>query len=254
MRVAALGLAWGLTLSLARAEPGAEQNTTGRPVGTAARAQRAVTIADTERHELPSAIIGDTFKLHVYFPRGYNETTDSLPVVYLLDAEYSFGAVAYTVRRLVKDSLIPPVLVVGVAYEVPYDEYYRHRERDFAPTPAYPDVYPVAGRAEAFAQFLRQELMPYVNGTFRVDPNDRTIVGLSLSGLFEAYLLFNEPELFNRYVIVSPSLWWDDALIFDHEVAYHRATDSLPARVYVAAGEHDGPSILRDLSHQERPL
>jgi hypothetical protein len=79
--------------------------------GPAASAAGQVVIPDTERHEVPSAIVDETFKLHVYLPRGYESGTDRLPVVYLLDAEYAFGAVAYIVRRLVKDALIPPVLL-----------------------------------------------------------------------------------------------------------------------------------------------
>jgi enterochelin esterase-like enzyme len=74
-----------------------------------------VCIQDTYRHEIKSTIIDDTFKIHVHYPRGYHDMKDPVPVVYLLDAEYSFGAVAYTIRRLIKDGLIPPVLLGGDA-------------------------------------------------------------------------------------------------------------------------------------------
>ncbi len=61
------------------------------------------------------------------------------------------------------------------------------------------------------------ELIPYVNRAYRVDPDDKTIMGLSFSGLFPTYLLFTETDLFEHYVIVSPSLWWDDGVIFCYE-------------------------------------
>ena len=217
-------------------------------------APRQVTIADSERHELASRLVDEVFKIHVYLPRRYQDLTEPLPVVYLLDAEYSFGAVAYAIRRLIKDSLIPPVLLVGVAYELPYDEYYQRRQRDFTPTAAHLDDFPHAGHAASFARFLREELMPFVNERYRVDPHDRTIVGLSFSGLFCSYLLFKETDLFNRYLIVSPSLWWDNRVLFRYEREYRRTTDRLPARVYFAAGEDDGPSILRDLAAMESLL
>jgi predicted alpha/beta superfamily hydrolase len=212
---------------------------------------RQVVIQDSERHELASAFVDDVFKVHVYFPRGYDEMKDPIPVVYLLDAEYSFGAVAYTIRRLVKDKLIAPVLLVGVAYEVPYDEYYRRRERDFTPTAAHLDEFPDAGQAKSFARFLRQELVPFINKAYQVVPDDRTIVGLSFSGLFLTYLLFKEVDLFNRYVIVSPSLWWDNGIVFRYESDYGSQNSDLQARVYLAAGEDDGRNILRDLRRLE---
>lgn len=213
-----------------------------------------VVIESSERRELPSTFVDDTFKVHVYFPRGYDKTDEPLPVVYLLDAEYSFGAVAYTIRRLIKDNLIPPVLLVGVAYEVPYDEYYRRRERDFTPTAAHLDDFPRAGHAGNFAQFLREELVPFVNETYRTDPDDRTIVGLSFSGLFSTFLLFRETDLFNRYIIVSPSLWWDSGMTFGYESDYGGQNTALEKQVYFAAGEDDGWNILRDLRRMEQVL
>jgi predicted alpha/beta superfamily hydrolase len=212
---------------------------------------REVTIADTERHELASSVVDDVFKIHVYLPRGYEDMPGPLPVVYLLDAEYSFGAVAYAIRRLVKDGMIPPVLLVGIAYEVPYDDYYARRERDFTPTAVYLEDFPHAGYAASFARVLGEEVIPFINRTYRVDPNDRTIMGLSFSGLFATYLLFREPGLFNRYVITSPSLWWDDGILFRYEAEHWEATQSLPAQVYFAAGEDDGPNILHDLGRME---
>jgi len=213
-----------------------------------------VTIADTERHEIASSVVDDVFKLRVYLPRGYEDTTGPLSVVYLLDAEYSFGAVAYAVRRLIKDGLIPPVLLVGVAYEVPYDDDYARRERDFTPTAVYLDDFPHAGHAASFARALQEEVIPFVDKTYRVDPNDRTIVGLSFSGLFATFLLFEKPSLFSRYVITSPSLWWDDGILFRYDAEYWETTKALPAQVYFAAGENDGPTILRDLGRMEDPL
>ena len=254
VRAETVGLGWSILVLLACGPPDTGQQR--EPAETEAKPSSypQVAIEDSERRELASDIVDDVFKVHVYFPRGYAEMSDSLPVVYLLDAEYSFGAVAYAIRRMVKDSLIPPVLLVGVAYEVPYDEYYRRRERDFTPTAAHLDEFPNAGQAGSFARFLRQELVPFINRTYRVDPDDRTIVGLSFSGLFSTYLLLTETGLFDRYVIVSPSLWWDNGIVFRYESDYGSRNTVLPARVYLAAGEQDGHNILRDLGRMQEVL
>ena len=206
-----------------------------------------VQIPDTERRVLKSEFVDEEFKIHVYLPRGYPEKGRRYPVIYLPDAEYNFGCVAYVVRRLIKGQEIPPAIVVGISYEVPYEEFYRRRERDFTPTAVDLEQFPAAGHGAAFFKFLEKELIPFVNTTYATEPDDRTLIGLSFSGLFCTWALFNHPGVFDRYVIISPSLWWDDSMCFRHEEAYAKDHKSLQARVYLVAGEHDGPSIVRDV-------
>jgi predicted alpha/beta superfamily hydrolase len=76
------------------------------------------------------------------------------------------------------------------------------------------------GNAEKALRFMRKELMPYVNANYRTDPEDSTIVGHSGGGLFALYVLFREPETFRRYVVSSPSMWWDKKVILKHERRY----------------------------------
>ena len=206
-----------------------------------------VQIPDTERRVLSSEFVDDEFKIHVYLPRYYPEKGRTYPVVYLLDAEYSFGCVAYVARRLIKGGEIPPVIVVGVSYEVPYEDFYRRRERDYTPTAVDLERFPAAGHAGEFFKFLEKELIPFINSTYQTEPNDRALIGLSFSGLFCTWALLDHPGLFYRYVIISPSLWWDDRASFRYEEAYAKKHKSLPARVYLTAGENDGPSIVRDI-------
>ena len=230
-------------------------NVSAAPADEGSPSPRArVVIQDSERHEIVSGVVDDTFKVHVYLPRGYHDMKDPIPAVYLLDAEYSFGAVAYAIRRLIKDRLIPPVLLVGVAYEVSYDDYYKRRERDFTPTAAHLDEFPNAGHAKSFIRFLRDELVPFVEKAYNVDPKSRTIIGFSFSGLFISSMLFTDNDVFNRYVIVSPSLWWDNGLVFRYEADYNRRHKSLNTRLYVAVGENDGPNILIGFKRMEEVL
>jgi predicted alpha/beta superfamily hydrolase len=206
-----------------------------------------VQIPDTERRVLSSRFVDEEFKIHVYLPRGYPEEGRRYPVIYLLDSEYSFGCVSYVVRRLIKGREIPPAIVVGVSYEVPYEEFYRRRERDYTPSAAHLEEFPAAGHGPAFFQFIEKELIPFVNATYATEADDRTLVGLSFSGLFSTWVLFNRPEVINRYVIISPSLWWDNGLCFRDEEAYAKGHRSLRARVYLVAGERDGRNIVKDV-------
>ncbi|MCA9712863.1 MAG: alpha/beta hydrolase, partial [Myxococcales bacterium] len=92
------------------------------------------------------------------------------------------------------------------------------------------------GGADAFLDFIATELQPLVEANYPADPDDATIVGASLGGTFATYALFERPELFERYVIVSPGLNWDDAMLMDLEAEYAANHEDLSARVFLAAG------------------
>lgn len=183
-----------------------------------------VMLADTETHILDSAVNGQRYLIKVKFPRGYEPETAAsnnvvYPVLYVTDAETNFGGVTYIVQRLVKDGLIPPILVVGVAYDTSYDDFYRLRSRDL--TPAHdpdsrvghggaPDP---TGGGPLFRRFFAEELFPFVESTYRADPNDRALYGHSYGGLFGSWVLLEHPELFRRFLLLSPSLWFKDRLL-----------------------------------------
>ena len=69
------------------------------------------------------------------------------------------------------------------------------------------------GGAANFLRFIREELQPFIDKEYPTIPSDRGYFGDSLGGLFGLYALFNEPETFNRYIIGSPSIWWDEKAI-----------------------------------------
>ena len=211
-----------------------------------------VTLANTEIFTLDSDRVGDVYTIKIAYPRDYAESEKNYPVLYVTNAETNFGALQYVVQRLAKDKLIPELIVVGIAYDTSYDEFYRLRARDLRPSiPEDPDLdlggRPDEGEAERFADFLRHELIPHVDVNYRTVAGDRAYYGHSYGGLFGVWSLMYESDLFNRYVILSPSLWWGELWYGRPRVShgYHilpkRAeTDGSPetdARVFVASGE-----------------
>ena len=211
-----------------------------------------VTLANTEHFTLDSDRVGDAYLIKIAYPRDYAESEKNYPVLYVTDAETNFGALQYVVQRLAKDKLIPELIVVGIAYDTSYDEFYRLRARDLRPSiPDDPDLdlggRPDEGEAERFAEFLRHELIPHVDANYRTLVGDRAYYGHSYGGLFGVWSLMYESDLFNRYVILSPSLWWGELWYGRPRIShgYHilpkRAeTDGSPetdARVFVASGE-----------------
>jgi len=84
------------------------------------------------------------------------------------------------------------------------------RSRDMTPTRVVQA--PGSGGADKFLSFLKNELVPYVNKTYPASGNN-ILYGHSLGGLFSVYAFLAEPQLFNAYLVVDPSLWWDDNYI-----------------------------------------
>lgn len=164
------------------------------------------------------------------------------------------GGISYIVQRLIKDQLIPEVLVVGIAYNTTYQNFYRLRSRDLTPgedknlTMGNHAVDPTGG-APQFSNFLEFGLFPYIENKFRIDPADRAIYGHSYGRLFGSYVLLNKPHLFNRYLLLGPSLWYKDKLLVK-EAAEKSLEVSKKTKLYIASGEFD----LRIKDYQEEFL
>ena len=107
-----------------------------------------------------------------------------------------------------------------------------------------PDFGP-SGGAATFLGFLREELIPFIDSTYRTVPGDRAIAGHSLGGLFIAYVLTHAPETFQKYSVGSPALWFDDEVWQKWEAEYAAAHRNLPARIYINYAEDD-PHMITD--------
>jgi enterochelin esterase-like enzyme len=89
-----------------------------------AEPSRRVEIRDTEMRFLTSKYVDQTYEIDVFFPKDYHNETFRYPVLYVLDAEYNFGCVAFIAKRLIKNGDIPKALVVGIAYNTTEDDFY----------------------------------------------------------------------------------------------------------------------------------
>lgn len=203
-----------------------------------------VTLANTEIKELSSTYNNQKYQLKISFPKNYfKNKSKKYPVLYVIDAETNFGGVSYIVQRLIKDKLIPEILVVGIAYNTTYKNFYRLRSRDLTPIEdknlriGKNEVDPTGG-APKFSDFIEHELFPFIEKNYRVQSDDRAIYGHSYGGLFGSYTLLENSQLFNKYLILGPSLWYYDKVLVkeltDKNVNFNQNT-----RVYMASGEHD---------------
>jgi uncharacterized protein len=205
------------------------------------------TVPNSALHLLSSTHVNQTYHIHVALPDAYTDTTKAFPVVYVLDAERAFGMASDVARWLRHAREMPDVIIVGIAYGEGVPQWWQKRSRDYTPSldrsRAWGD-WPLAGGAGAFADCIEQEVIPLVDGAYRTLPGDRTIVGLSLGGLFGAHVLFTRPQLFSRYLLVGPALAWDHRRVFDEEAAFAARGVPLNAVVYTAVGSRELVTVL----------
>ncbi len=74
---------------------------------------------------------------------------------------------------------------------------------------------------ERFADFLADELVPFVRDTYRVthDPNQTIVGGSSYGGLASACLAFWHPDLVGNVLSQSGSYWWGPGFVPGTETA-----------------------------------
>lgn len=170
--------------------------------------------------------------LNVYLPLGYSpDSTNTYPVVYVLDGSMDedflhiagitqFSSFSWLNR-------MPPCIVVGITNVNRYHDFtYPSKEAEFM------EINPDNGGSEKFIEFLSKEVKPLIESRFKTSGSS-TIIGQSLGGLLAAEILFKSPDLFNQYLIVSPSLWWDNESLLDLSLTNFTSNK----RVYVAVGK-----------------
>ena len=211
----------------------------------------------SHRFTFESAAAGVGLEVTVAVPAFAANMVGPRPVVYVLDGNLTFFLAAPILRsyELMAIGHFPSVILVGIGYADPNPlEVMSRRMLDLSPT-ASPGEGAVAagagatrhglGGAAAFLGALRDEVIPEVERRFPCDPEDRTLAGWSMGGLFGLHVLFSEPDLFRRYALVSPSIWWDGGHILEQEEAWAADHDDLAAEVFLGVGEREETSPSR---------
>lgn len=209
----------------------------------------------TEVIALRSKQTGADYQLFVALPSDYKTSKKTYPVVYMLDADYSFALVRNVVQHFVERDDLPPVILVAIAYPGADKDrvtYRMNRTRDYTPDYAPDGGYgaeyqKVSGGGPKFRAFIATELIPLIENRYRTQAGDRTIIGHSYGGLFATYVLLTQPGLFKRYVIVSPSLWYSNRIALTMEQTAAATGIRPDARVFLGVGSRENRPMVDDL-------
>lgn len=189
---------------------------------------------------------GRDYPIWVSLPASYASAPQRrYPVLYVTDVLYSFPLVR-SVRNLVGQGggNLEDFILVGLPPQQGLTSK-QSRSRDYTPTRPvrradddYSDDVTYGGAAH-YRDFLAAHVLPAVDARYRTDPARRTFAGHSYGGLFGSYVLLTRPEMFQTYILSSPSLWFDQHVIDQVEQRYAATHTALPARVLLAIGSFE---------------
>ena len=150
---------------------------------------------------------------------------------------------------------LPQTVVVSAGYPLDVDPpamLARNTELTPTPWPEWDESYakllggtsPVSGRADAFRDFLCDELKPAVAAEYGIDPDQWSLIGHSLGGLFATHCALTRPAEFRRYLAVGSSYWWRGREIFARAKAFAGHSGGTTRAIYIAAGTGESAEAL----------
>lgn len=202
-----------------------------------AESSKAMPLVIGDTFTIDSRILSEPRLINVYPPPGDSASQDAgMPVLYMPDGGLAedFLHIAGLVQVSVGNGTMRPFLVVGIENT--------QRRRDMTgPTENEEDrkIAPRVGGSEAFRKFIREELMPEVRARYRTS-GETAIVGESLAGLFVVETLLLEPDLFDTYIAIDPSLWWNNENLVQRAGERLRSSTQKEKSLYFFSSDEKG--------------
>lgn len=216
-------------------------------IGSTATAQVTVKpIVIGESLELVSKTLQETRRINVYLPDGYRQDqSKAYPVIYMPDGGVAedFLHIAGLMQVSMANGTMRPFILVGIENTV--------RRRDLTgPSNSELDkkAIPNLGGAESYRRFLTEELIPEIEQRYRTT-QERALVGESLAGLFTLETLFHTPDMFQTYIAIDPSLWWNDEHLTAQFAKKLQAQPQLAKNLYFASsGQRGMESVIQNFA------
>ena len=211
-------------------------------ISIVANAQNEESILIGKKATIFSNILKENRKIWIYNPgqTAINPVAGKrYPVVYVLDGDAHFLSTVGMIQQLSQangNAVLPEMIVVGIENT--------NRLRDLTPSLVTPGN---NASVNPFVNFLKTELMPYVDKNYNTAPY-RILIGHSLGGLTAIDILTNSPELFNAYIAIDPSMWYDDEKFLNNTISQIRNKNLKSTRLFIGtANTMPGGMTLADL-------
>jgi hypothetical protein len=187
-------------------------------------AQNNESITIGKKEIIYSKVLNESRKIWIYTPNttAYNASPDKrYPVLYLLDGDAHFYSTVGIIQQLSQangNGVLPEMMVVGIENT--------NRFRDLVPSA---DV----NNKNPFVDFLSTELMPYIDTNYNTSTY-KLLVGHSLGGLTAIDMLAKFPQLFNAYIAIDPSMWFDNEKFLNNTMAQFPKQNMNGKRLFIA--------------------
>ena len=192
-----------------------------------------------QRLLIKSQVLGEDRPYWVYVPESYNDETNSpikYPVLYLLDGDGFFhsatGLVQYMSAGIGFNAQIPEMIVVAIPNT--------DRSRDLTPTHTTVDLdgsempfSESSGGGDKFLQFIEEELQPEIESSYRTQPFN-VLVGHSHGGLLATHAMLESRQIFQAYIAIDPSLWWDEGVMIRRAKDLLQNAETLNGHIYIS--------------------
>jgi predicted alpha/beta superfamily hydrolase len=207
-------------------------------------------VGDLRLHTFHSRILRNSRTLRVWLPPGYDDAGNSkrYPVFYLqdgqnlFDTETAFGHTEWqvdeTTDRLIRENVIPPMIVVGI------DNMGMERLKEYSPYRSFnPPIFRPLGKR--YREFLVLEVMSFIEREYRIakGPENTGIGGSSLGGLISLYTVMAAPGVFGKLLVESPSLF----LAKRQAIKEARKVLDWPFRVYLGIGTAETGDVAKNV-------
>lgn len=204
---------------------------------------QTVEISNLELPRIQVIPIKDTkadrqYELYIKLPEEYAENNETkYPVIYYTDAMWHVELLSAATEYIIED-----VILVGISWQKDINadlmqEYGAHASRftDYSfwkkANPKHPKL--KFGQADTHLAFIRNDVIKYIENTYRTNPDNRSYFGYSLGGLFGAYTLLAEPDTFKNYILGSPSV----RLLADDKTTVEFKNKKINANVFISYGD-----------------
>ncbi len=182
----------------------------------------------TKEFSLQSSANGATYDIKVGLPANYNPSNEKYATIYVLDGKEIFGFVANRCREISDQYALKNVLVVSIGYG-------KNRSIDYTPT----KMSSVTGGGPHFLTFIETQLIPKMEQDYHADTarDSRVILGHSYGGLFGSYAFSVHNKVFGNYILLSPSLWFDNYVALQMENENREKNKYRKQLVFMGIGE-----------------
>lgn len=188
-----------------------------------------------ETVSIHSKILDEDRKVMVYLPDNYENGNERYPVIYVMDGRDHFLHTAGAAHFLSRNNMAPNMIVVAIMNT--------NRKRDMTTPDREGQESKGGGGAENFASFIGNELIPYIEDNYRTERYN-ILIGHSFAGFFTVYALLNHADLFDAYIAISPSLWWNNEDIVDQMEQLIEDERSLEKFLYVTYCRENNINII----------